>query len=84
MTQLQAVSSTEKRMKPVPKMHESITADRIVEAVERHMTSLDNPGFCIYCGFEQEGCEPDARKYECESCGRNGIYGAEEILIHIA
>ncbi len=38
-------------------------------------------GFCIVCGFEQGGCEPDARKYECEDCGAHSVYGAEELLI---
>jgi hypothetical protein len=65
------------------KLHKSITPDRIVEAVERQHTSLDNPGFCIVCGAEQEGCEPDARKYPCESCGKRAVYGAEELLLHV-
>lgn len=65
------------------KIHPSITADRVTEAVERQMTSLDNPGFCIKCGEETEGVEPDARKYECESCGERGVYGAEELLMHL-
>ena len=25
--------------------------------------------------------EPDARRYRCESCGANAVYGAEELLI---
>lgn len=66
------------------KMHKSITADRIIEAVERHMTTLDNPGFCIACGEDAEGVEPDARGYECEHCGEPRVYGAEELLLHIA
>lgn len=65
------------------KMHSSITADRIMEACERRMTTLDNPGFCIACGNEQEGCEPDMRKGECENCGSNSVYGAEELLMWI-
>jgi len=28
------------------KMHKSITADLIMDAVERRMITLDNPGFC--------------------------------------
>jgi hypothetical protein len=62
-------------------IHESITADRIMEAVERHQTTLDNPGFCIRC---VEGVEPDARGYTCESCGEDGVYGAEELLMMTA
>ncbi len=63
------------------KLHPSITTDRIVEAVQRHNSSLDNPGFCIACGEDAEGCEPDARKYECEHCGAHRVFGAEELLM---
>lgn len=64
-------------------MHKSITIERIIDAVERHSIGLDNPGFCLACGHEQEGCEPDARKYECESCGAREVYGAAELLMHV-
>ena len=63
------------------KMHPSITPARVANAVEREMTCLDNPGFCLKCGNEQEGCEPDARKYECEACGAKAVYGAEEVAL---
>ena len=66
------------------KIHESITVDRVMEAVERQTTTLDNPGFCLSCGEEQDGCEPDARGYECECCGANRVYGAEQLLIMMA
>lgn len=62
-------------------MHPSLTPDRIIDAVERRMRALDNPGFCIACGNEQGGCEPDARGYECEVCGENAVYGADELLM---
>ena len=58
-----------------------LTIDQITEAVERQMTTLDNPGFCLECGAEVDGCEPDARGYECECCGARAVYGAEELLI---
>jgi len=41
----------------------------------------DNGGFCIKCGAEHYGVEPDARGYECEECGRSSVYGAEEIML---
>jgi len=66
------------------KIHSSVTVDRVVEAVEASMTGLDNPGFCIKCGEDADGCEPDARKYECECCGERGVFGAEELLLYIA
>ena len=54
---------------------------RLEEAVQRSMYGTDNPGFCLACGNEQEGCEPDARNYECEECGKRKVFGAEEILM---
>ena len=38
-------------------------------------------GFCTACGEEQGGCEPDAKNYECESCGERMVFGAEQLLI---
>lgn len=54
-----------------------LTIDQILTAVE----SGDYVGFCLACGAEHEGIEPDARKYECEECGKNKVYGAEELLL---
>lgn len=65
-------------------VHSSVTEDRIREAVERTMTGLDNPGFCVVCGQDAKGVEPDARGYTCESCGASGVYGAEELPMRIA
>ena len=42
---------------------------------------LDNPGYCVFCGSDSDGVEPDARKYEWESGGRKGVYGLEELLV---
>jgi predicted RNA-binding Zn-ribbon protein involved in translation (DUF1610 family) len=63
------------------KMHKSITVERVIEAVERRYDSLDNPGFCISCGEDAEGVEPDAREYVCEHCGEKAVYGADELLL---
>lgn len=66
------------------RIHSDVTLVRVTAAVERAHGSLDNPGFCVRCGAEADGVEPDARKYECESCGEPGVYGAEELLLHLA
>ncbi len=42
---------------------------------------VDGGGFCLACGSEASGVEPDARKYECESCGAHKVYGIEELLM---
>jgi hypothetical protein len=55
--------------------------ERVTEMVERHQTSLDNPGICLACGAEHDGCEPDMRRGECEVCGAYKVYGAEEALM---
>ena len=65
-------------------IHPSITAERVADAVERELATLDNPGFCLACGAETDGCEPDAEQYACDSCGEAAVYGASEILIAIA
>lgn len=54
-----------------------IKADRVIEAIEADQSI----GFCLACGEEAYNCEPDARGYECESCGERQVFGAEEILI---
>ena len=54
-----------------------IPIEVLIEAIE----SDESLGYCTTCGEEQGGCEPDAREYECESCGENTVFGAEELLI---
>lgn len=49
--------------------------DDLIDASERMV------GFCLACGSERECCEPDARKYPCDECGMNQVYGAEELII---
>ena len=38
-------------------------------------------GYCLNCGEEKDSCEPDATEYHCEYCGKNSVYGTEELLI---
>ena len=62
-------------------LHKSITIAKLTKAMEAEMFGLENPGFCIACGHEQGGCEPDAREYQCESCGEYEVYGAAELAM---
>lgn len=64
-------------------VHHSITAERVCAAVERQMTSLDDPGFCTACGAEAHGVEPDGDGIECESCGAMAVQGAESLLLQL-
>lgn len=65
------------------KLHKSLTVKRVVEAAEEEMfgPAITNPGFCLACGEEQEGCEPDAEKYECENCEKREVYGAATVAM---
>jgi len=55
--------------------------DVLMAAVEDSMFGMGNPGFCLACGAERDGCEPDAREYPCDECGENEVFGAEECLL---
>jgi len=38
-------------------------------------------GICLYCGAMAGECETDARKYQCEECALEQVYGTEELLL---
>ncbi len=57
----------------------TIDIDQVIAAIQRD----DYTGICRECGAERGMCEPDARKYRCESCGAMEVYGAEELLLMI-
>lgn len=40
-----------------------------------------NIGYCLACGKKATGVEPDARKYTCGKCGKDKVYGAEELVM---
>ena len=55
-----------------------LTLNQIMEAIEQDNSN----GFCIACGAEAYGVEPDAEAYTCESCDEPKVYGAEQLLIY--
>lgn len=64
--------------------HKSLTEAVVAGAVERQMRTLDDPGFCLICGNEASGVEPDAQNCTCEACGAEQVFGAQELLFAIA
>jgi len=65
------------------KMHPSLTPERIMAVAEDAQLGLADPGFCIACGVDVYGVEPDARRYECEACGEKAVFGAEELAMRL-
>lgn len=66
------------------KVNPKVTAEAVVAAVERRRSTLDDPGFCLACGLEHGGVDPDARGDRCESCGEPAVYGVEDLLMEFA
>ena len=52
---------------------------RILRAIQ----SGESIGFCTSCGHDQDGVEPDAEGYTCESCGADDVTGAENLLLSL-
>jgi hypothetical protein len=50
-----------------------------LEELEEASDSMS--GFCLACGESRDCCEPDARRYKCESCDNDLVFGAEEIAL---
>ena len=59
----------------------TIDPERLMEAAEEQLIGDGSAGFCIICGEERDGCEPDARNYPCEACGANKVFGASELIL---
>ena len=57
-------------------VHPDVTYDRLEDAMRD-----GDAGFCIACGAETDGIEPDASEYRCDECGEPKVYGAEELLL---
>lgn len=55
-----------------------LNIDRVIAAAENDEEYI---GFCVACGAEHYEVEPDARRYECDECGKHKVYGAQEILL---
>ena len=61
-----------------------ISTEQVLEATRQYLFGMGNPGFCVECGAEHDGIEPDAEDYVCESCGSPAVWGAEQLLFMCA
>lgn len=59
-----------------------IDIDELIDAAHESMFGTSSIGFCVSCGAGQDGCEPDARAYPCDECGKATVYGAVELLLY--
>ncbi len=42
----------------------------------------EDGGICRSCGnIVEGGCEPDAERYPCDSCGENQVFGIEQAVL---
>jgi hypothetical protein len=52
-----------------------------IESFHDHVDNDD--GYCTDCEdwTALGGCEPDARRYRCNECGKKTVFGAQEALL---
>ena len=67
----------ESRTMPVKSYEEIVSV--ALEILESEFDAYE--GVCTNCLERQEGVEPDAEGYACESCGNNNVMGAEQALL---
>ena len=51
----------------------------MVESEAFDLFENSNEGFCIACGYVQDGCEPDMDKGQCEDCGESKVYAYHQL-----
>lgn len=59
----------------------ALDIDALENATRESMFGTGNPGYCVACGEESDGCEPDAEGYHCENCGEYAVCGAESLFM---
>lgn len=52
-----------------------MTEDELAQRIDEFV------GFCMACGAETDGVEPDAERYECQECGCMAVDGIEVLLL---
>ena len=72
-------------MKAIPYTTKSGLTQFKPECTQRKMELImigdSYPGWCLACGKEVKGVEPDARKYTCAKCDKPKVYGMAELMM---
>lgn len=55
--------------------------DAVLSHLQSAMLDSMDEGYCVSCGEFYGNVEPDARKYTCDSCGKNAVYSVTEIFL---
>jgi hypothetical protein len=58
----------------------NVSGERIADACVRRRLGLASPGFCLSCGVEVAGVQPEAVRLKCEACGSDTMFGCEGLL----
>jgi hypothetical protein len=71
----------EKPSKAEWQMAEKIARERPQDLEDAY---IDGYGLCLNCGeVSDDGVEPDACRYRCETCRQDSVFGAGEILLMV-
>lgn len=62
-----------------PYRRQIVSLDDVLTACEND----DAIGFCLTCGTQADGIEPDTLDSECEACGAFRVCGTDELLIRL-
>ena len=63
-------------------MSKKLSQTEILRIAQESIMGDSLDGNCLACGNIQDGCEPDAENYECESCGESRVCGGEILLFN--
>ena len=63
------------------KQYVYISCDDVLDTVMELIHEDNGGGICAACKEVTYGVEPDAERYECDSCGKMAVYGAEQYLL---
>ena len=65
------------------KIAERIVTLKLSESILNSVENDEEKGYCLMCGLEQHGVEPDARGRRCNACAEKAVFGAQELLVYL-